>query len=97
MNKKIALVLVLFILMLCGCEKVSGTVADKYIIPAHNEVIVQPSIVFGSNGMSTAFTPSNVYLGDAYILVIENEGKQTEVEVVKDVYDSIKVGDFFQE
>lgn len=97
MGKKLALVLVLLIVMLCGCEKVSGTVVDKYIISAHNEIIVQPSIVFGSNGMSTAFTPSNVYLGDTYILIIENNGKQNEVEVTKEIYDSIKVGDFFQE
>lgn len=97
MNKKLVLVFVLLLLMLCGCGKVSGTVADKYIVPAHNEIIVQPSIVFGSNGMSTAFTPTNVYLGDTYILVVENGTERTEIEVDKGVYDSVEVGDFFQE
>ena len=97
MNKKLVLVFVLLLLMLCGCGKVSGTVVDKYIVTAHNEIIVQPSVVFGSNGMSTAFTPTNVYLGDTYILVVENGTERTEIEVDKSAYDSVKVGGFFQE
>ena len=97
MNKKLVLVFVLLLLMLCGCGKVSGTVVDKYIVTSHNEIIVQPSVVFGSNGMSTAFTPTNVYLGDTYILVVKNETERTEIEVDKSAYDSAKVGDFFQE
>lgn len=97
MNKKLVLVFVLLLLMLCGCGKVSGTVVDKYIVPSHNEIIVQHSVVFGCNGMNTAFTPTNVYLGDTYVIVVENETERTEIEVDKSAYDSAKVGDFFQE
>lgn len=47
--------------------------------------------------MSTAFTPTNVYLCDTYILVVENETERTEVEVYKSTYDGAEVGAFFQE
>ena len=84
----------LIIMLLCGCGKVSGVVIDKYIIPAHTEFVMKPVTVINYNSSSAvAVVPSNEYIEDQYILLLDNDKR---VVVSETVYDLVQIGDFFE-
>lgn len=99
----ISLIIILIIVIsLSGCSvKITeGEVYDKEYKEAHKKVMIIPITTYNGKTSSIHMIPYVYNYPDRYIIrikkFIDNNWKQAEYYVPKEVYDSINVGDQFE-
>lgn len=102
--KGTGLIIILFatVLILSGCSSkiTEGEVYEKEYKEAHTSVAVVPITTYNGKTSSVHMIPYVYRYPDRYIIKIkkfeDNEWKQADYYVPKDVYDGINVGDQFE-
>jgi hypothetical protein len=77
----------LFFLFFISCGIKSGTIKQKIFVPSHSVITSEYSPVFKMP------IPKHYFYDDAYYFVIEKNGKQNKIEISKEKYNQLKIGD----
>lgn len=102
--KRLALLLVAFLLVACGSEApAQGYVRDKHFEPEHQEYRGQRCVSYNAKGACTVSIPDYVTVDDTWTLYLENchvdQGKQKcdrgWREVDHATYDRFQVGQHY--
>ena len=94
------MLMILFCLTGCSTKITEGEVYEKEYKAAHTEVMIVPITTYNGESSSVHMIPYVYSFPDRYIIKIkkfeDNEWKQADYYVPKDVYDGINVGDQFE-
>lgn len=99
--KKIVFILVLFVIVLSGCERITeGYIIQKWYEPAETNLVLIPILISNGKTTSTVLMPYTIYDGEDYcikVIGVTSEGKEKtkKLYLTPDEYDLVSIDDFY--